>query len=115
VKEDKDHPVNRDFLWAQFSNKKIMARKQYERFVKSHIGQGHRENFYELKDQRFLGEEDFVEKVHRSLNEEPPFVYDISIREIVTEISLVLNIPVDYFIALPRIDTEHGRDQSWDI
>lgn len=83
-----------------------MARKQYEHFVKSRIGQGHREDFYELKDQRFLAEEEFVENVHRSLNEELTFMYDISIREIITEISLVLNTPVDLFYSPTR--NRHG-------
>ena len=87
---------------AQFSNKKKVAIKEYELFVKGRIGQGHRVDFYELKDQRFLGEEAFVEHVHRRLNEKLPFFYDIFLGEIVSEVSSVLNIPNDLFYSSTR-------------
>ncbi len=108
VREDKNDLVDRDFLWAQFSNKKAIAKKDYERFVMSRIGQGHREDFYELKDQRFLGEEEFVEEVHRSLSEELPFLYHISIEEIVSKVSSVLNIPPESFYSPTR-----NRQGAW--
>lgn len=108
VRGEKDNLVDRNFLWAQFSDKKIVARNKYERFVKSRIGQGHRDDLYELKDQRFLGKGDFVEDVHRSLNEEPPFVYDISIREIISGVSLALNISADLFYSPNR-----NRQGAW--
>jgi len=40
-----------------------------------------------------LGEDYFVEEVHKRLNEQLPFVYDIPIREIVSEVCSVLKIP----------------------
>ena len=49
------------------------------RFVRSCISQGHREDFYELKDQRFLGTEEFIEDILRDLNERTSFVYDIAV------------------------------------
>jgi len=102
VRERKDDLVARDFLLAQFSGNKNVAMRQYERFVKGRMGQGHREDFYELKDQRFLGEENFVEDVHRQLNEELPFVYDISLGHIVSEVSSALHLPTDLFYTLTR-------------
>ncbi len=70
VRENKGDLIERNFLFAQFSEhkKEKVAMKEYERFVKGRMGQGHRADFYELKDQRFLAEEDFVEHVHRRLN-----------------------------------------------
>lgn len=102
VRENKDDLVERDFLFAQFSGNKKVAMKEYERFVKGRMGQGHREDFYELKDQRFLGEEEFVDNVHRQLNEEPPFVYDISLGQIVSEISSALHLSADLLYSLTR-------------
>jgi len=102
LREEKDNLVERDFILAQFSNKKKVAIKEYERFVKGHIGQGHREDFYGLKDQRFLGEDTFVEHVHRRLNEQAPFVYNLSLGEIVSEVSTVLNISTDLFYSPTR-------------
>lgn len=42
-----------------------------------------------------MGEDDFVEEVRKCLNEQLPFVYDIPIREIVSEVCLVLKIPTE--------------------
>ena len=102
VRERKDDLVERDFLFAQFSQNKKVAMRQYERFVKGRMGQGHREDFYDLKDQRFLGEEEFVDNVHRQLNEELPFVYDISLGQIVSEVSSALRLPTDLLYSLSR-------------
>jgi putative transposase len=102
VRENKDDLVERDLLFAQFSLNKKVAMRQYERFVKGRMGQGHREDFYELKDQRFLGEEEFVDNVHRQLNEEPLFVYDISLEQIASEVSSALHLPTDLLYSLTR-------------
>ncbi len=102
VREDKDPLVDRDFLLTQFSNKMIVAKRAYGRFVRSRISQGHRENFYELKDQRFLGTKEFIENIHRDLNEVPSFLYDIAIEEIVSKVSSVLNISKDLFYSTTR-------------
>lgn len=102
VRETKETLVDRDFLLAQISNKKAIAKKEYGRFVTSRISQGHREDFYELVDQRFLGTEEFVEDIRRDLNERASFVYDISIEEIVSEVSLVFNIGKDLLYSNTR-------------
>jgi len=102
LREEKENLVERDFILAQFSNKKKVAIQEYERFVKGHIGQGHREDFYGLKDQRFLGEDTFVEHVHRRVDETPPVFYDIPIGEIVSEVSSALNIYPDLFYTPTR-------------
>jgi hypothetical protein len=41
----------------------------YRRFVSDGLGEGHKEEYYDVKDQRFLGAEGFVEKL---LNKEEP-------------------------------------------
>ena len=50
--------------------------------MKSRIGQGKREEFYEAKDQRFLGSEEFVEEVQERLGERGVWGYQLSIPEI---------------------------------
>ena len=82
-------------------NKKV-AMKEYERFVKGRMRQGHREDLYDLKAQRFLGKEEFVEDVHRQLNEEPPFVHDISLAHIASEVSSALHLPADLLYSETR-------------
>ena len=48
------------------------------------------------------GEDTFVEHVHRRLNEQAPFVYNLSLGEIVSEVSTVLNISTDLFYSPSR-------------
>ena len=55
--------MDKKLILAQFSRKKRLAVSGYERFVKERAGQGHMKESYELKDQRLLGEDDFVEAV----------------------------------------------------
>ena len=103
IRKEKDNNlVERNFLLSQFSDKKKVAIKEYEHFVKARIGQGHRKDLYALKDQRFLGHDTFVEQVHRRFNEEPSFFYTISIYEIVSEVSSALTISPDLFYSPTR-------------
>ena len=102
VKEEKDTFVDGDFLLAQFSNKKAIAKREYGRFVRSRISQGHREDFYELTDQRFLGPEEFVEEIRWDLKERHSFVYDISIQELIDSVSIALNISKDLLCSNTR-------------
>jgi len=43
--------------------KLLGGRAAYRRFVQDGIGEGHKEEYYEVKDQRFLGSEEFGERV----------------------------------------------------
>jgi len=70
--------------------------------VRSRISQGHREDFYELRDQRFLGTEEFVGDIRRDLKESPSCVYDISIQELIESVSVALNISKDLFYSNTR-------------
>jgi REP element-mobilizing transposase RayT len=102
VGDEKEIFVDGDFLLAQFSNKKTIAKRAYGRFVISRISQGHRKDFYELTDQRFLGTEEFVDDIRRDLKERPSFVYDISIQELIDSVSIALNISKDLFYSNTR-------------
>jgi hypothetical protein len=42
----------------------------YRRFVHEGLKDGHREDYYQVEDQRFLGAEKFAEKLKRKANEE---------------------------------------------
>jgi hypothetical protein len=95
VKGEDEELVDTGFVLAQFSRNRRSAMRGYERFMRDRIDQGHRKEYYEVKDQRFLGEDNFVEEVRRGRDEEGPCVYDISIAEIVSEVSSVLRIPSD--------------------
>ena len=95
VKGEEDELVDTGFVLAQFSDTRNSAVRRYRSFVSDRIDQGHRKEFYEVRDQRFLGEDDFVEQVRRGQGEEDPFIYDITIVEIVSTVSSVLEISSD--------------------
>jgi REP element-mobilizing transposase RayT len=46
--------------------------KRYQRFVMDGIGEGHKDEYYEVEDQRFLGPEGFGEKVVEEGKARPP-------------------------------------------
>jgi len=94
--------VDRDFLFSRFSGKRGVARREYEKFVKSRMGQGRRDDFYELKEQRFLGPDEFVEDIHRRIKEEPALVYDLGIGEIVSAVGSAFGMKRDKFYSFRR-------------
>ena len=47
----------------QFSGKGSEARKRYRKYVLEALGDGHKEEYYEVIDGRFLGEREFVEEI----------------------------------------------------
>jgi putative transposase len=49
------------------------GRKAYQRFVLDGIGEGHKEEYYEVEDQRFLGQEGFSDKIKTQLTTEEDF------------------------------------------
>jgi chromosomal replication initiation ATPase DnaA len=56
---------------------------------------GHREDLYRLRDQRFLGDEGFVDRVIGEREDEPSYIYAISIQELVGRVSTVFGIPME--------------------
>lgn len=74
-------------ILARWSQRRGQAIKEYERFVLDGIRQGHREEYYELKEQRYLGEEDFVERLEKQLGEDKEEApVEITVEEIVQAI-----------------------------
>jgi putative transposase len=49
------------------------GRAGYRRFVLEGLKEGHREDYYQVEDQRFLGAEEFAQKLKRKVNEEEIF------------------------------------------
>jgi hypothetical protein len=53
------------------SPKHAGGRRSYQLFIQEGLRDGHREEYYDVKHQRFLGEEQFIEKLKARVNEEP--------------------------------------------
>ncbi len=57
--------VATDILLAQFSSRRPTAVRRYARFVHEGLPHGHREDLYDVLDQRFLGTEQFAATAQR--------------------------------------------------
>lgn len=99
VKNDLIEP---NVVLYQFSRNKFSARRLYIQFVLAELEGGHQENYYKVKDQRYLGEDRFIEEIEAKKRSFEPTVYDIQIEEIVLEVSEVTRIPQYRLYSLTR-------------
>lgn len=71
-------------------------------FVLRCLNEGHQEKHYKVKDQRYLGEDEFIGQIEcKEINSEYT-MYDIPIEEIVLEVSNATRISQDKFYSLTR-------------
>lgn len=74
-------------ILSYWSKRKKQAVAAYEQFALDRIEQGHREDYYRVKEQRYLGDEEFVEKVERRVERvEQMFPIRMTVEEIVDRI-----------------------------
>lgn len=50
---------------SYWSKRRSDAVSKYAEFIAEGVGQGHRDDFYEVKEQRFLGDDEFIEQVEK--------------------------------------------------
>ena len=55
--------IDTKWVLGQFGKPSAQARQAYRKFMEEGLGQGHIEGYYEVVDQRFLGDEEFIEQV----------------------------------------------------
>ena len=82
-----------EWILNQFAANRAWARRKYEEFVLDGIGAGHRDDFYDVKEQRFLGDDQFVEKINRSLDRDPPSTIRVELSFIETAVCQRYNYP----------------------
>ena len=87
--------VQSEWILKQFAANLAQARRRYEEFVLDGIGAGHRDDFYDVKEQRFLGDDRFVEKINRSLDLDPPLSIQVDLSAIETAVSRRYKYPVE--------------------
>ena len=74
--------VTTDFVLGHFGRKRTLAARAFHRFVMESVGEGSREDLYDVKLQTILGSDDFMEKLPVRSQEEK-VRYQISLEEIV--------------------------------
>jgi putative transposase len=84
--------IDEGFVLKQFSDNRPLARRRYRQFVWEGISSGHEEKYYEVKDQRYLGGESFIDRVENERKELEDWVYDILLDAISHEVSRAVGI-----------------------
>jgi len=105
---EKNNIADIDHVLSQFSDKKGAARRKYDLYVRDRLAQGHRDDFYETKDQRFLGDDEYLEAVERHINQALPFSYEIGLEEIVSRVGSAFKIPIELLYSSSR-----SRQGAW--
>jgi hypothetical protein len=100
--KEKNNLIDSDMVLGQFAKKKSLARRRYRQFVLDGMKTGHEEKYYRVKDQRYLGEDEFVDKVEGLKKKHEPFYWDISLERIVLEVLREMGIPRDQVYSLSR-------------
>jgi REP element-mobilizing transposase RayT len=93
--KSRDSLINEGFVLEQFSGNRSLARRKYRRFVWEGIGAGHEEKYYELKDQRYLGKESFIDSIQGETRERDSWVYDVPLEAISHEVCSAMGIRED--------------------
>jgi len=63
---------------------------------------GHEQKYYQVKDQRYLGEDEFVEKVEDLKKSHEPSYWEVPVEKIVGEVIRGTSIPRDRLYSLTR-------------
>jgi hypothetical protein len=103
--------IDEEFVLDQFSDKRALGRRRYGQFVWEGISGGHEEKYYRVKDQRYLGEDSFVERIEKERKEPRGWVYEVSLGAISEEASTVMGISRDRLYSMRR-DREGARGRG---
>jgi hypothetical protein len=94
--------INTDFVLGQFGKNRSVARRKYQEFILEGLESGHQERFYEVKDQRYLGEESFINRIENEKQDRESMIYEISMEVIVAEVSKACGVGIDRLYSLSR-------------
>ena len=83
----KNDLIDEDLVLSQFSGNKSLARREYVGFISRCLNEGHQVKYYKVKDQRYLGEDEFIGQIECKERNFESTMYDIPIEEIVFEVS----------------------------
>ena len=98
----KDDLVDEGLVLEQFSRDSFVARRKYRAFVLEGVGGHHEERYYGVRDQRYLGEESFIERVEEEAKVSEERFYDLTVDLIAREVSKAIGIPLERLYSLTR-------------
>ena len=77
-----DGLVQTESVLGQFAQSHAAALKQYRQFIVEGYGEGHRGEFYEVKEQQYLGDDQFVERLNRAMDRDRAEPIRVGVSEI---------------------------------
>jgi len=61
--------IETELILSQFGKKKRESVKRYQKFILDGLGMGHREDYYKVVDQRYLGDDTFIDQISKKRKE----------------------------------------------
>lgn len=80
--------------------KMIGGSRAYQRFIREGLGEGHKEEYYEVEDQRFLGKQGFGEGLRRKHDQDDRPKRKRSLAQVVSEMAKALKVKPEV-LAMP--------------
>jgi putative transposase len=84
--------VDEEAVLSQFCENRSAARRKYRQFVWDGISGGHDRRYYQVKDQQYLGESEFIDRIENERKQPETWIYDISLKVISEEVSRAIEI-----------------------
>jgi putative transposase len=94
--------IDQSFVLDQLGKDRSSAKRRYRRFVWDGITGGHEEKYYQVKDQRYLGEDAFVERIERGKKESEDWMYEIPLEVISREVARAIGSQEDELHSVRR-------------
>jgi putative transposase len=85
------------------------ARRAYLRFMAEGKGSGHRADYYDVQDQRFLGDERFVEQIDERIRAER----EVELSHPRAQFSRLLHLAAEAYGVTERNLVQAGRQRKW--
>ncbi len=102
LQKGRESLIDSNMALSQFSRKESLARKRYRQFVIEGMGTGHEQKYYQVKEQRYLGEDEFVDKVEELRRNHERCYWEVPVERIVMEVIRGTNISRDRVYSLTR-------------
>ena len=109
----KEGPVDADLVLGQFGENRSLGRRKYREFILEEVSSGHQEKFYKVKDQRYLGDESFINRVESETKGKENVVYDIPIEVIAREVSKASGVAIDQLYSLTSVRKGAHMAGAW--
>ena len=102
VGEDSPVKIQADVVLKQFASSKRAARREYLGFMRAGLGQGHMDRFYQTIEQRFLGDESFVEQLENRKTAPEPAKLKVKFSRLVEAVAALYGIEAERLVGTER-------------